>query len=82
MVYSIIIVSLHMGRMTASQDSHAISSVVKESIVRGHHVYKVAAASLVVFSAHSTAFNLKETSYDFLLGIALATLMVLGNCEV
>ena len=50
-----------MGRMTASQDSHATSSVMKESVVRGHHVYKVAAASLVVFSAHSTAFNLKET---------------------
>ena len=71
-----------MGRMTASQDSHATSSVVKESVVRGHHMYKVAAASLVVFSAHSMAFNLKETSYDSLLDIALATLMVLGNCEV
>ena len=68
--------------MTANQDSHATSSVVEESIVRGHHVYKVAAASLVVFSAHSTAFNLKETSYDILLDIALATLMILGNCEV
>ena len=45
-------------------------------------MYKVAAASLVVFSEHSTAFNLKETSYDFLLDIALATLMILGNCEV
>ena len=66
-----------MGRMTASQDSHATSSVVKESVVRGHHMYKVAAASLVVFSAHSTAFNLKETSNDFLLDIALATLMTL-----
>ena len=32
--------------MTASQDSHATSSVVKESVVRGHHVYKVAADSL------------------------------------
>ena len=51
----------HMGRMTASQDSHATSSVMKESVVRSHHVYKVAAASLVVFSAHSMAFNLKET---------------------
>ena len=68
--------------MTASQDSHATSSVVKESIVRGHHVYKVAVDSLVVFSAHSTAFNLKETLYDFLLDITLATLMILGNCEV
>ena len=68
--------------MTASQDSHATSSVTKESVVRGHHVYKVAAASLVVFSAHSTAFNLKKTLYDFLLDIALATLMILGNCEV
>ena len=60
-----------MGRMTASQDSNVTSSVVKESVVRGHHVYKVAAASLVVFSAHSTAFNLKKTSYDFLLDITL-----------
>ena len=68
--------------MTASQDLHATSSVMKESIVRGHHVYKVAVVSLVVFSVHSTAFNLKETSYDFLLDIALATLMILGNCEV
>ena len=68
--------------MTASQDSHVTSSVVKESIVSGHHVYKVAAASLIVFSAHSMAFNLKETLYDFLLDIALATLMILGNCEV
>ena len=51
-----------IGRMTASQDSHATSSVMKESVVRGHHVYKAAADSLVVFSAHSTAFNLKETS--------------------
>ena len=68
--------------MTASQDSHATSSVVKESIVRGHHMYKVAVASLVVFSAHSTAFNLKETSYNFFLDIALATLVILGNCEV
>ena len=68
--------------MTASQDSHATSSVVKECVVRGQHVYKVAAASLVIFSVHSTAFNLKETSYDFLLDIALATLMILGNCEV
>ena len=25
--------------MTASQDLHATSSVVKESVVRGHHVY-------------------------------------------
>ena len=50
-----------IGRMTASQDSHVTSSVVKESVVRGHHMYKVAAASLVVFSVHSTAFNLKET---------------------
>ena len=50
-----------IGRMTASQDSHATSSVVKESVVRGHHVYKVAADSLFVFSAHSTAFNLKES---------------------
>ena len=58
-VYSI--GSPRIGRMTASQDSHVTSSVVKESVVRGHHVYKVAAASLVVFSAHSTAFNLKET---------------------
>ena len=70
-------------RMTASQDSHATSSVVKESVVRGHHVYKVAAASLVVFSVHSTAFNLKETSLRLsVLDIALATLMILGNCEV
>ena len=69
-----------MGRMTASQDSHATSSFVKESIVRGHHVYKVAAASLVVFSAHSTALNLKETLYDFLLDIALATLVILATC--
>ena len=68
--------------MTASQDSHETSSVVKESVVRGHHMYKVAAASLVVFSEHSTTFNLKETLYDFLLDIALATLMILGNCEV
>ena len=68
--------------MTASQDSHTTSSVVKVSVVRGHHVYKVAAASLVIFSAHSTAFNLKETTYKFLLDIALTTLMVLGNCEV
>ena len=68
--------------MTASQDSHVTSSVVKESVVRGHHVYKVSAASLVIFSAHSTAFNLKETLYDFLLDIALATLTILGNCEV
>ena len=44
-----------IGRMTASQDSHATVSVVKESVVRGHHMYKVAAASLVVFSAQSTA---------------------------
>ena len=44
-----------IGRMTASQDSHAIVSVVKESIVRGHHVYKVAAASLVIFSVQSMA---------------------------
>ena len=68
--------------MTASQDSHATSSVIKESVVRGHHVYKVAAASLVVLSAHTTAFNLKEISYDFLLDITLATLIILGNCEV
>ena len=68
--------------MIASQDLHATSSVVKVCVVRGHHMYKVAAASLVVFSAHSTAFNLKETSYNFLLDIALATLIVLGNCEV
>ena len=39
-------------------------------------MYKVAAASLVVFSAHSTAFKLKETSYNFLLDIALATLIL------
>ena len=26
--------------MAASQDSHALSSFVKESVVRGHHVYK------------------------------------------
>ena len=68
--------------MTASQDSYTTSSVVKESVVRGHHMCKVAADSLVVFSAYSTAFNLKETLYDFLLDIALATLMILGNCEV
>ena len=68
--------------MTASQDSHATSSVVKESVVRGRHMYNRAAASLVVFSAHSTSFNLKETSCDFLLDIALATLTILGNCEV
>ena len=68
--------------MIASQDSHATSSVVKESVIRGHHVYKVAAASLVVFSSHLMTFNLKETLYDFLLDIALATLMILGNCEV
>ena len=68
--------------MIPSQDSHATISFVKASVVRGHHMYKVAAASLVVFSAHSTAFNLKETSYDFLLDIALATLMNLSNCEV
>ena len=68
--------------MTASQDLHATSYVVKECVVRGHHVHKVAVASLVVFSAHSTAFNLKETSSDFLLDITLATLTILGNCEV
>ena len=68
--------------MTASQDLHVTSSVIKESVVRGHDMYKVAAASLVIFSAHSMAFNLKETSHDFLLDIALATLMTLGNCEV
>ena len=68
--------------MTASQDSHMTSSVVKVGVVRGHDVYKVAVASLVVFSAHSMTFNLKETLYDFLLDIALATLMILGNCEV
>ena len=71
-----------MGRMTASQDSHATSSVMKESVARGHHVYKKAAASLVLLSEHSTAFNLKETLYNFLLDIALATLMILGNCQV
>ena len=58
--------------MTASQDSHATSSVVKESVVTGRHMYNGAVASLVVFSAHSTAFNLKETLCDFLLDIALA----------
>ena len=68
--------------MIASQDLHTTSSVMKESVVRGRHMYKVAAASLVVFSAHSTAFNMKETSCDFLLYIALATLTILGNCEV
>ena len=68
--------------MTASQDSHTTSFVMNESVVRGHHVYKVPAASLVVFSVHSTAFNLKETLYDFLLDITLSTLMILGNCEV
>ena len=61
--------------MDASPDSQATTSVVKESVVRGHHVYKIvwnsltAATSLLFFSAHSKAFNLKETSYDFLLDI-------------
>ena len=31
----------------------------------------LAAASLLFFSVHSSAFNLKETSYDFLLDIVL-----------
>ena len=53
--------------MTASQDSHATSSVVKESLVRGRHMYNGAVAFLIVFSAQSTAFNFKETSCDFLL---------------
>ena len=51
--------------------------VTKESIV--HHArirlaptpISLVATSLLVFSVHSTAFNMKETSYDLLLDIVL-----------
>ena len=52
-------------------------SVKKESIVHHFRIRLVptpislAAASLLVFSAHSMDFNMKETSYDFLLDIVL-----------
>ena len=48
-------------KMAASQDcTHLVLSFIC-----------LAAASLLFFSAHSTAFNLKETSYDFRLDITL-----------
>ena len=63
--------------MVASEGLCAPVSAEKESIV--HHSQNclestpisLVAASLLVFSARSTAFNLKERLYDFLLDIVL-----------
>ena len=63
--------------MAVSLGLRVPDSVKKESIM--HHsrirlaptLVSLAGTSLLVFSAHSTAFNVKETSYDFLLDIVL-----------
>ena len=63
----------HRSSMDVSLGLRVPDSVKKDSIV--HHsrnhlastLISLAAASLLVFSAHSMAFNMKETSYDFLL---------------
>ena len=69
--------SHHGSSMAISLGLHVSDSVRKESIV--HHSWicfvptpiSLAAASLLVISAYSTAFNMKETSYNFLLDIVL-----------
>ena len=55
--------------MAVSLSLHVPDSVKKESIVPTP--ISLAATSLLVFSVHSTDFNMKETSYDFLLDIVL-----------
>ena len=68
--------SHHGSSMAVSLGLHVPDSV-KESIVHHSQIrlaptpISLAAASLLVFSAHSTALNMKETSYDFLLDIVL-----------
>ena len=69
--------SHHGSSMVVSLGLHIPDSVKKESIVHHYRIklaptpISLAAASLLVISAHSTAFNMKETSYDFLLDIVL-----------
>ena len=69
--------SHHWNSMAVSPGLHVPDSVKKESIVHNSRIHlaptpiSLAAASLLVISAHSTAFNMKETSYDFLLDIVL-----------
>ena len=69
--------SHHGSSMAVSLGLHVPDSVMKESIVHHSQIRLVptpislAAASLLVFSVHSMAFNMKETSYDFLLDIFL-----------
>ena len=63
--------------MAVSLGLRVPDSVTKESIVHHSRIrlaptpISLAATYLLVFSAHSTAFNMKETSYDFLLDIVL-----------
>ena len=63
--------------MAVSLGLRVPDSVKKESIVHHSRICLapmpifLAAASLLVISAHSTALNMKETSYDFLLDIVL-----------
>ena len=69
--------SHHGSSMAVSLGLRVPDSVKKESIVHHSRIrfaptpISLAATSLLVFSAHSTAFNMKETSYDFLLDIVL-----------
>ena len=63
--------------MAVSLGLRVPDSVKKESIMQYSRIrfaptpVSLAATSLLVFSAHSTAFNMKETSYNFLLDIVL-----------
>ena len=69
--------SHHGSSMAVSLGLRVSDSVKKESIVHQSRIHfapmpiSLAATSLLVFSVHSTAFNMKETSYDFLLDIVL-----------
>ena len=69
--------SHHGSSMAVSLGLRMPDSVKKESIMHHSRILfaptpiSLAATSLLVFSAHSTAFNMKETSYDFLLDIIL-----------
>ena len=71
--------SHHGSSMAVSLGLHVPDSVKKESIMDHSRIRLVPTpislpvASLFVISAHSTAFNLKETSYYFLLNIVLLT---------
>ena len=70
--------SHHGSSMAVSLGLRVPDSVKKESIMHHSRIrlaptpISMAATSLLVVSAHSTAFNMKETSYDFLLDIILS----------